>query len=63
MLDCIQKNKNEKIKIFYANKTSLDLLKKLLPPEFHSKLESGKDIAQVSSCKKALCASGTVALN
>ena len=62
MLDCIQKNKNEKIKIFYANKTSLDLLKKLLPPEFHSKLESGKDIAQVSSCKKALCASGTVTL-
>ena len=62
MLDCIQKNKNEKIKIFYANKTSLDLLKKLLPPEFHSKLESGKDIAEVSSCKKALCASGTVTL-
>ena len=62
MLDCIQKNKNEKIKIFYANKTSLDLLKKLLPPEFHSKLESGKDIAQVSSCKKALCASGTITL-
>ena len=62
MLDCIQKNKNEKIKIFYANKTSLDLLKKLLPTEFHSKLESGKDIAQVSSCKKALCASGTVTL-
>ena len=62
MLDCIQKNKNEKIKIFYANKTSLDLLEKLLPPEFHSKLESGKDIAEVSSCKKALCASGTVTL-
>ena len=62
MLDCIQKNKNEKVKIFYANKTSLDLLKKLLPPEFHSKLESGKDIAEVSSCKKALCASGTVTL-
>ena len=62
MLDCIQKNKNEKIKIFYANKTSLDILKKLLPAEFHSKLESGKDIAQVSSCKKALCASGTVTL-
>ena len=62
MLDCIQKNKNEKIKIFYANKTSLDLLKKLLPSEFHSKLESGKDIAKVSSCKKALCASGTITL-
>ena len=62
MLDCIQKNKNEKIKIFYANKTSLDLLKKLLPPEFHSKLESGKDIDKVSSCKKALCASGTITL-
>ena len=62
MLDCIQQNKNEKIKIFYANETSLDLLKKLLPPEFHSKLESGKDIDKVSSCKKALCASGTVTL-
>ena len=62
MLDCIQQNKNEKIKIFYANETSLDLLKKLLPPEFHSKLESGKDIGKVSSCKKALCASGTITL-
>ena len=62
MLDCIQQNKNEKIKIFYANETSLDLLKKLLPPEFHSKLESGKDIDKVSSCKKALCASGTITL-
>ena len=62
MLDCIQQNKNERIKIFYANETSLDLLKKLLPPEFHSKLESGKDIDKVSSCKKALCASGTITL-
>ncbi len=62
MLDCLQKNKNENVKIFYANKTSLELLNKLLPPEFHSKLESGKDIDKVSSCKKALCASGTVTL-
>ena len=62
MLDCIQQNKNEKIKIFYANETSLDLLRKLLPPEYHSKLESGKDIDKVSSCKKALCASGTITL-
>ena len=62
MLDCIQKNKNEKIKIFYANETSLGLLKKLLPNEFHSKLESGSNIDKVSSCKKALCASGTVTL-
>ena len=62
MLDCIQQNKNEKIKIFYANETSLDLLRKLLPPEYHSNLESGKDIDKVSSCKKALCASGTITL-
>ena len=62
MLDCIQKNKNEKIKIFYANETSFDILKKLLPSEFHSKLESGKNIDKVSACKKALCASGTVTL-
>jgi len=62
MLDCIQQNKNEEIKIFYANETSLDLLKKLLPSEFHSKLESGKDLVKVSSCKKALCASGTITL-
>ena len=62
MLDCIQKNKNENVKIFYANETSLKLLKILLPSEFHYKLESGKDISKVSSCKKALCASGTVTL-
>ena len=62
MLDCIQKNKNENVKIFYANETSLKLLKILLPSEFHNKLESGKDITKVSSCKKALCASGTVTL-
>ena len=62
MLDCIQKNKNENVKIFYANETSLKLLKILLPSEFHCKLESGKDISKVSSCKKALCASGTVTL-
>ena len=49
-------------KIFYANETSLCLQKQLLPPEFHSMLESGTDIAKVSSCKKALCASGTVTL-
>ena len=40
----------------------MNLLKKLLPPEFHSKLVSGKDIDKVSSCKKALCASGTITL-
>ncbi len=62
MLDCIQKNKDENIKIFYANQTSLELLRKLLPSEFHSKLESGKDLTKVSSCKKALCASGTITL-
>ena len=62
MLDCIQKNKNENIKIFYANQTSLKLLKKLLSPELHSMLESGQTTSQVSSCKKALCASGTVTL-
>ena len=62
MLDCIQKNKDESIKIFYANQTSLELLRKLLPSEFHSKLESGKDLTKVSSCKKALCASGTITL-
>ncbi len=44
MLDCIQKNKKENIKIFYANKTSKDCLIKLLPKEFHDKLESGKDL-------------------
>ena len=62
MLDCIQKNKDENIKIFYANETSHYLLKKLLPVDYHSKLESGKDLVKVSSCKKALCASGTITL-
>ena len=62
MLDCIQKNKNENIAIFYANETSRLLLKKLLPDEYHSKLVSGKDLEKISNCKKALCASGTVTL-
>ena len=62
MLDCIQKNKKENIKIFYANKTSQDYLIKLLPEEYHIMLESGRDLDKVSACKKALCASGTVTL-
>ena len=62
MLDCIQKNKKETIKIFYANQSSKDCLMKLLPTEFHSMLESGRDLDKVSACKKALCASGTVTL-
>ena len=62
MMDCIQKNKNENIVIFYANNTSLDTLKSLLPSEYHSKLISGDDYDQVSNCKKALCASGTITL-
>lgn len=62
MLDCIQKNKNENIKIFYANKSSRDILLKLLPSDYHSLLESGKNKAMVGNCKKALCASGTITL-
>ena len=62
MLDCIQKNKKENIKIFYANQTSRDYLIKLLPEEYHAMLASGRDLDKVSSCKKALCASGTVTL-
>ena len=62
MMDCIQKNKNENVAIFYANNTSLGTLKSLLPNEYHSKLISGDDYDQVSNCKKALCASGTITL-
>ena len=62
MLDCIQKNKKENIKIFYANQTSRDYLIKLLPEEYRAWLESGRDLDKVGSCKKALCASGTVTL-
>ena len=62
MLDCIQKNKKEKIAIFYANESSYKLLQKLLPDEYHSKLKSGADINKVANCKKALCASGTITL-
>ncbi len=62
MVDCIQKNKKEQIKIFYANETSENIIKKLLPSEYHGLLASGKDISQISDCKKALCASGTVTL-
>jgi len=62
MLDCIQKNKNDKINIFYANETSKYFLKKLLPANYHNYLVSGKDINKVRNCKKALCASGTITL-
>ncbi len=62
MVDCIQKNKKEKIRIFYANETSREIIKKLLPTEYHIYLESGKDIDKVTDCKKALCASGTITL-
>ncbi len=62
MMDCIQQNKNEKIAVFYANDTSLKSLKKMLPKKYHSILTSGKDYSQVSNCKKAICASGTITL-
>mgnify|MGYP001349727873 CR=1 FL=1 len=62
MLDCVQNNKNEIIRIFYANQTSKDLLIKLLPNSYHEYLVSGKDIENISNCKKALCASGTITL-
>ncbi len=62
MLDCIQKNKKEKIAIFYADETSKDTIMKLLPKQFHKLLISGKDIKMISNCKKALCASGTITL-
>jgi lipid-A-disaccharide synthase len=62
MVDCIQRNKKEKIRIFYANEISKEIIKELLPTEYHSYLESGKDIDKVADCKKALCASGTITL-
>ena len=62
MIDCIQKKKKEKICIFYANETAKRIIMKLLPTEYHTLLESGKDINIVSNCKKALCASGTITL-
>ena len=62
MLDCIQKNKKERIAIFYADETSKHILRNLLPEEFHKLLVSGKNITEVSNCKKALCASGTITL-
>lgn len=62
MVDCIQKNKKENIKIFYANETSREIIQSLLPSEYHTYLASGKDINKVNDCKKALCASGTITL-
>jgi lipid-A-disaccharide synthase len=62
MIDCVQKNKEEKICIFYANETTKNIMKKLLPPEYHVFLASGKDLNLVSNCKKAICASGTITL-
>ena len=62
MIDCIQKNKKERIRLFYANETAKNIMIKLLPSEYHTLLESGKDLNMVSNCKKALCASGTITL-
>tara|TARA_Y100000389_G_scaffold96085_1_gene92740 strand:- start:443 stop:1573 length:1131 start_codon:yes stop_codon:yes gene_type:complete len=62
MIDCIQKKKKEKVRIFYANETAKNILIKLLPSEYHALLKSGKDINLISNCKKALCASGTITL-
>ena len=62
MVDCIQKNKKENVRIFYANETSKEIIENLLPLEFHTYLVSGKDMYKVSDCKKALCASGTITL-
>ena len=62
MIDCIQKNKKERIRLFYANETTKNVIKKLLPSEYHTLLASGKDLNMVSNCKKALCASGTITL-
>ena len=62
MIDCVQKNKKETIRLFYANETTKNIMKKLLPPEYHNLLASGKDLNMVSNCKKALCASGTITL-
>ena len=62
MVDCIQKNKKENVKIFYANETAREIIESLLPYEYHTHLLSGKNINKVSDCKKALCASGTITL-
>ena len=62
MIDCIQKNKKERIRLFYANETAKNIMKKLLPPEYHTLFASGKDLNMISNCKKALCASGTITL-
>jgi len=62
MIDCVQKNKKERICLFYANKTAKNIMIELLPPEYHTLLASGKDLNMVSNCKKALCASGTITL-
>jgi lipid A disaccharide synthetase len=52
MIDCIQKNKKENIKIFYANESSREIIENLLPYEYHTHLVSGKDINKVNDCKK-----------
>ena len=62
MLDCLQNKKKQNIAIFYANKTCLELLEKLLPENYHPYLKSGEDINAISNCKKAICASGTITL-
>ena len=62
MLDCLQNKKEQNIAIFYANKTCLELLKRLLPKNYHPYLKSGEDINAISDCKKAICASGTITL-
>ena len=67
MLNCIKLSKDENmmdknIKIFYSNNTAKRKILSLLPKGWEKTLANGKNIEEITKCKKAITASGTITL-
>jgi len=67
MLNCIKLSKDENImdkniKIFYSNNTAKRKILSLLPKGWEKTLANGKNIEEITKCKRAITASGTITL-
>ncbi len=67
MLNCIKLSKDENImdkniKIFYSNCTAKKKILSLLPKGWEKTLADGKNIEEITKCKRAITASGTITL-
>jgi len=67
MLDAIKTNAKsehsyEKIRIFYANESAKEVIKKMIPDKFHNLLIDGNNKDEIRQCRKAITASGTITL-